>query len=108
MKHYWMAAMLLATSTWAMAQTPAEVELLSVQRAYQNALTTIQSTKVALVDQESQLVVAKQRLAAAQSQVTQLEAEVTRLQAAQTAAEQNLSSLGSRLDAAWGSVKPGI
>ena len=108
MKHYWMAAMLLATSVLAQAQTPAEVELLSVQKTYQDALTTIQGTKVALVDKESQLAAAKQRLLSAQSSVAQLEEEVTRLKAAQTAAEQNLNTLGNRLDAAWNSVKPSI
>lgn len=106
MKHYWMAAVCSLVATFAVAQTPVDMELLSAQKSYQMALSSIQSSKTQLIEKQSQLTIAQQRFDAAKSSVSQLEAEVARLQAAQTSAEQQLQSLGSRLDSAWSAAKP--
>lgn len=106
MKHYWMAAVCSLAATWAVAQTPIEMELLSAQKSYQVALSSIQSSKTQLLEKQSQLLIAQQRFEEAKNSVSQLEAEVSRLQAAQISAEQQLQSLGSRLDSAWSAAKP--
>ena len=106
MKRNVLMAMLCVMGLQAWAQTPAEVELLSAQKSYQQALSLVHSNKSTLKTKQDELVVAKQRLEAAQQSVNQLQQEVTRLQDAQQAAEGQLQSLGARLDQAWSAAKP--
>ena len=87
------------------AQTAAESELLSAQKAYQEVLRTTQGQKSSLSTKQEQLNTAKQRLTEIQNSISKLEAEVASAQAADTAAQQALQAAGARLDAAWTAVK---
>lgn len=93
-----------AHSAW--AQTPAEAELLSAQKAYQEVLRNSQTQRSNLDLKQQQLTVAKQRLTEIQSSITQLEAEVAAGQQAQTQAQQALQAASARLDAAWSAARP--
>ena len=96
-------AMGLSSVAW--AQTAAESELLSAQKAYQEVLRTTQTQHSSLGTKQGQLNTAKQRLTEIQNSISKLEAEVASAQAADTAAQQALQAAGARLDAAWTAVK---
>lgn len=89
----------------AAAQTPAEAELLSAQKAYQEILRGSQSQKNTLASKEAQLATAKQRLTEIQTSISQLETEVSAAQTAQATTNQALQDAGARLDAAWSAVR---
>ena len=95
----------LGLSSVAMAQTAAESELLSAQKAYQEILRTSQSQKSTLSVKQEQLNTAKQRLTEIQSTISKLETEVAAEQSANITAQQALQAAGAKLDAAWAAVK---
>ena len=95
----------LGLSSVAWAQTAAETELLSAQKAYQEILRTSQSQKSSLSVKQEQLNTAKQRLSEIQSSISKLETEVAAEQSANTTAQQALQAAGAKLDAAWAAVK---
>ena len=93
--------MCLFAAQLAVAQTSADVELLSAQKAYQEALRDNQGFQTELLGKQQALAAAKKRLVELQNNITQLESEINTLQSSKTNADQTISAAGLRLDAAW-------
>lgn len=93
---------LLTVTAW--AETPADIELLSAQKAYQAAIKIQIESQEKTVSLQEQLKEAQQNLVRAQNQVTQLQEEFNQADAQRVQSDAALTNAGTRLDAAWQAV----
>lgn len=105
MKKSMIALLPLLASAWAWAENPAEVELLSAQKAYQAALKGQTDTVSRAAELQSQLQNAQTRLTQTQAEVNRLQNEAAQAEAARSTADSTLQAAGARLDAAWAAVR---
>lgn len=94
--------MVLAATAW--AETPAEVELLSAQKAYQSALSNQNATRTKASQLQTQLEAAQLQLKNAQDNVARLQSDFNQADVQRQQAETTLQAVGARLDAAWQAV----
>ena len=107
MKKSMFALLPLLAASWAWAESPAEVELLSAQKAYQAALKGQTDTIGRVTELHSQLQSAQTRLTQTQAEVNRLQGEVAQADAARSQSDSALAAAGARLDAAWTAVRGG-
>jgi peptidoglycan hydrolase CwlO-like protein len=92
----------LATSVW--AESVAEIELLSAQKAYQAALSSQRTSQRKAQQLQSQLESAQLQLKNAQDNVTRLQSDFNQIDVQRQQADAELQAAGTRLDAAWQAV----
>lgn len=107
MKPTILAVCVLFASAWAWAENPAEVELLSAQKAYQEALKSQTDSQGRSAALQTRLTQAEHRLVQTQAEVSRLQGEVAQADAARAQADTALQAAGARLDAAWRAVHGG-
>lgn len=105
MNKYLIAALAACLSAAAWAENPADVELLSAQKAYQDALKGQTDSQARTTTLQSRLQEAQTRQERAQAEVARLQTELNQADAERQQADSSLQAAGSRLDAAWAAAR---
>lgn len=101
-KHLLWLSLCLTSPVW--ADSAADVELLSAQKAYQAALSSQNNIRTQADAIQAQLQNAQTQLKVAQDNVTTLQNSFNQIDVQRQQADATLQSAGSRLDAAWHAV----
>ena len=105
MNKYLIAALAACLSASVWAENPADVDLLSAQKAYQAALKGQTDSQTRTTTLQSRLQEAQTRQERAQAEVARLQAELNQADAERQQADSSLQAAGSRLDAAWAAAR---
>jgi chromosome segregation ATPase len=92
----------LSITVW--AESPADVELLSAQKAYQTALAAQRASQSRALQLQTQLQSAQLQLKNAQDNVTRLQRDFNQADVQREQADNALQAAGARLDTAWQAV----
>lgn len=96
--------LLLIAASVVQAETPAEIELFSAQKAYQAALSSQNNSRTKFSQLQIQLESAQLQLRNAQDNVTRLQNDFNQAEQQRQQADSSLQAAGARLDAAWQAV----
>ncbi|MDF7676922.1 hypothetical protein PT286_09275 [Neisseriaceae bacterium ESL0693] len=103
-KHTLWLTLLLAAAAW--ADSPAQIELRSAQKAYQAALSAQSNIQGRADAAQLQLQTAQTQLKVAQDNVTTLQDNFNQIDVERQQADAALQAAGARLDAAWQAARP--
>lgn len=92
-------------SAVAWAESTAETELLSAQKAYQAALKSQTDSTSRTLTLQSQLKDAQARLERTQAEVVRLQGQLNEADVQRQQHDSALQAAGARLDAAWAAVR---